>query len=555
MRIAPHTAATPTADDDLARLDLHEASESPVRPSTTEPPVAVLLPTQTRRADVVPPETEVVPEDVTMDSDRDVDLDGAVVFLEHPRPWADNPLDTPSLPTGVSTRLRKLAALGVRVALVQRPDGDPGRALFCSVPDHGGMVIGRELDSLDELADLDLESALRHAISSHGVPDGYTEAEPQFLVSAHSSAEQRHRGSGVAAAMMTLDPEDVWESSDLVGQPDEVSVVVLPKGLVSTGVRLADASAMIDAGWQDRVVLGRFAGRLQDDQVIRLAETVLRERLQATIDAAVEPIEAELTPIASGEADDGETTTTRVTTTWRVFPTLVNDLAFARMRPDLANEPQGTWRVVVDHTETVGNGHSDVHLSVVEIGDTEAPHAGADDLHLPPPPVSLPNPTVVGEVAALTPGRALDLGCGLGRHALWLAENGWQVTGVDNSRGRLWQMAEEASLRKVGVRAELEDLREWTPGGARFDLILVSDVHIDDVFQHTSPWLAAGGRIIVIGPATGSPVPEGAAPIDYVHLAARATGARMRVLRAGEVARSDNGHTHRDAVVVAGWPS
>ena len=44
---------------------------------------------------------------------------------------------------------------------------------------------------------------------------------------------------------------------------------------------------------------------------------------------------------------------------------------------------------------------------------------------------SEPNRFLVAETAALRPGRALDLACGEGRNAVWLAERGWQVTGVD----------------------------------------------------------------------------------------------------------------------------
>src|SRR5439155_11609907 len=44
-----------------------------------------------------------------------------------------------------------------------------------------------------------------------------------------------------------------------------------------------------------------------------------------------------------------------------------------------------------------------------------------------------PNRWVVDELADATPGRAVDLACGEGRNALWLAAHGWQVTGVDFS--------------------------------------------------------------------------------------------------------------------------
>ncbi|MGN0125059.1 MAG: class I SAM-dependent methyltransferase, partial [Rhodococcus sp. (in: high G+C Gram-positive bacteria)] len=44
-----------------------------------------------------------------------------------------------------------------------------------------------------------------------------------------------------------------------------------------------------------------------------------------------------------------------------------------------------------------------------------------------------PNPVIVEHVASLPHGRALDLGCGEGRHSLWLATRGWEVVGVDFS--------------------------------------------------------------------------------------------------------------------------
>jgi len=42
-----------------------------------------------------------------------------------------------------------------------------------------------------------------------------------------------------------------------------------------------------------------------------------------------------------------------------------------------------------------------------------------------------PNQFVESELASLPPGRALDLACGEGRNARWLAERGWQVTALD----------------------------------------------------------------------------------------------------------------------------
>ena len=55
-----------------------------------------------------------------------------------------------------------------------------------------------------------------------------------------------------------------------------------------------------------------------------------------------------------------------------------------------------------------------------------------------------PNDVLVAETADLTPGTALDVGCGTGGDAIWLAEQGWQVTAVDLSRTALDRAAAAA---------------------------------------------------------------------------------------------------------------
>jgi SAM-dependent methyltransferase len=112
-----------------------------------------------------------------------------------------------------------------------------------------------------------------------------------------------------------------------------------------------------------------------------------------------------------------------------------------------------------------------------------------------------PNATVAEVVASIPPGRALDLGTGEGRHAVWLARRGWSVTAVDFSavgvdRGR----AESDGLAIDWVVA---DLREWEPpAGATFDLVLAAYLHLaDDVFARVRTWLAPGGSLVVLGHA------------------------------------------------------
>jgi 2-polyprenyl-3-methyl-5-hydroxy-6-metoxy-1,4-benzoquinol methylase len=62
-----------------------------------------------------------------------------------------------------------------------------------------------------------------------------------------------------------------------------------------------------------------------------------------------------------------------------------------------------------------------------------------------------PSRFLVAEVAGLPPGAALDLGCGAGRNAVWLAEQGWRVTAVDFSDVALRMARALADERRVAV--------------------------------------------------------------------------------------------------------
>ena len=76
-------------------------------------------------------------------------------------------------------------------------------------------------------------------------------------------------------------------------------------------------------------------------------------------------------------------------------------------------------------------------------------------------------------IASVSPGRALDLACGLGHNALWLAENGWDVDAVDISPVGLRCAAKLADERGVFVNWIVADLDEYMPGIAAYDLITV----------------------------------------------------------------------------------
>ncbi|CAM3917826.1 methyltransferase domain-containing protein [Tsukamurella tyrosinosolvens] len=78
-----------------------------------------------------------------------------------------------------------------------------------------------------------------------------------------------------------------------------------------------------------------------------------------------------------------------------------------------------------------------------------------------------PDPWIVEQVTVLPPGRALDVGAGEGRHALWLATRAWDVTAVDYSRVGLDKAATVAARSPRTVRARLH----WTPLDITVDAI------------------------------------------------------------------------------------
>ena len=82
-----------------------------------------------------------------------------------------------------------------------------------------------------------------------------------------------------------------------------------------------------------------------------------------------------------------------------------------------------------------------------------------------------PNAVLIGETRELKPGRVLDVGCGEGADALWLAEQGWDVTALDVSRVALDRAAREADARGLSVTWLRAGLVEAALPPASFDLV------------------------------------------------------------------------------------
>jgi SAM-dependent methyltransferase len=98
------------------------------------------------------------------------------------------------------------------------------------------------------------------------------------------------------------------------------------------------------------------------------------------------------------------------------------------------------------------------------------------------------------------PGRALDIACGAGRHALWLAGHGWQVTAVDSSVAAieiLQKRAEDRGVPVHSIRADLER-HEFVIEPEVYDLIVVMNYLQRDLFPSIRAGIRRGGAVIAV---------------------------------------------------------
>lgn len=115
-----------------------------------------------------------------------------------------------------------------------------------------------------------------------------------------------------------------------------------------------------------------------------------------------------------------------------------------------------------------------------------------------------PNQFLVAEVADLPPGKALDIACGEGRNAVWLAGRGWEVTGVDFSPVGLAKARRLAMEHGVDVDWVEADVVKWDPPAATFDLVVVFYLHLPSdnrhrALAHAQDALADRGTLLVVG--------------------------------------------------------
>lgn len=110
-----------------------------------------------------------------------------------------------------------------------------------------------------------------------------------------------------------------------------------------------------------------------------------------------------------------------------------------------------------------------------------------------------PNAFLVAMAKTLKPGRALDVGMGQGRNAIYLAKQGWDVTGFDPADRALARAQELAAKQGVKIKTVLNTSENFDFGRSQWDLILISYAGGRDVKRQVIESLKPGGVVILEG--------------------------------------------------------
>jgi SAM-dependent methyltransferase len=111
-----------------------------------------------------------------------------------------------------------------------------------------------------------------------------------------------------------------------------------------------------------------------------------------------------------------------------------------------------------------------------------------------------PTQLLLETIETLPAGNAVDLACGTGRNAIFLAELGWTVTALDGSTTAIAKLKQRASERALAVKADVCDLTnpDFTLPDQVFDLVLIAYYLQRDLFAKIGPALRPGGIACVI---------------------------------------------------------
>lgn len=131
----------------------------------------------------------------------------------------------------------------------------------------------------------------------------------------------------------------------------------------------------------------------------------------------------------------------------------------------------------------------------------------------------LPDPSFTEVVADLPSGSALDLGCGEGANAIWLARHGWRTLGIDCSLVALKYAKTLGTRQGVDISLICGDVAMGNIPSASFDLVCVLYVHLPrqlrlrfwDAAKHA---VSAGGHVVVVGFESDGELRAGEGPAD-----------------------------------------
>jgi 2-polyprenyl-3-methyl-5-hydroxy-6-metoxy-1,4-benzoquinol methylase len=163
-------------------------------------------------------------------------------------------------------------------------------------------------------------------------------------------------------------------------------------------------------------------------------------------------------------------------------------------------------------TEHAKRGAANQSTEMFEPTPWDERYAGDEDVWS-----GAPNPQLVAEASKLTPGTALDVGCGEGGDVIWLAQQGWSVTGADFSKNGLARAARHTEQAGVAERIEWwqVDARDFAAETRRYDLVTTHFLHPREgtmvgVVRRLAEAVAPSGHLLVVGHA---PPPEAVIPV------------------------------------------
>ena len=169
-----------------------------------------------------------------------------------------------------------------------------------------------------------------------------------------------------------------------------------------------------------------------------------------------------------------------------------------------------------------------------------------------------PSPLLRAAIKTLKPGRVLDIASGVGRHAIFLAEHGWQVTAVDSSRVGIEILRQNAREAGVAVEARVADLEsgEFHIEPGTYDLICVFYYLQRDLFSPIRAGVKPGGAVVAaIHLNDGKPDAKPANPaflLEPGELKQLLAGWEITYYREGE--SDEGGHHHDTAYLIARKP-